>query len=206
MYPEQRQPLNDPTQQFAPVPQPGPYPSGQYAPSQYPPLPPAQGYYAPPVQAPPAPPVQAKSGGRARKVGAWILGGLVALFVIAGISGGRDDQPTTVTEVPAAVAGPAPAAPAAVEAAPAPEPAAPEGIGDGTHIVGVDIEPGTYRSAGATPGLFELCMWSTKDGPSSNSNIIDLGTANADEQQVVEIGSGVEAFESSGCDTWQRVE
>jgi hypothetical protein len=81
----------------------------------------------------------------------------------------------------------------------------PAGIGDGTHIVGVDIQPGTYRSAGATPSFIELCMWSTKSGASSNSNIIDIGSANADEQQVVEIGRGVKAFESNGCEPWEKI-
>jgi hypothetical protein len=210
MQPERQQPLDNRTDQFPPVPPAGHYPSGQY------PQPPPHGYYAPP--APAAQPEPPRTG-RGRKALRWIVGGFVALFVIGSITGPRDDEQATVTEVPAAAAVPAvdaPAAPAAEvtpapealapEASTAPQLAAPEGIGEGTHIVGVDIEPGTYRSSGATPGLFELCLWSTKDGPASNADVIDFGTANTDERQVVEIASDVGAFESSGCEPWQRVE
>lgn len=93
--------------------------------------------------------------------------------------------------------------PAVVEPAAEPEV---EGIGNGTHLVGPDIAPGTYRSAGAQEGFFELCIWSTRVGASTNSDIIDFGTANADDQQVVEIGEGVGAFETSNCEPWTLVE
>lgn len=77
--------------------------------------------------------------------------------------------------------------------------------GSGLFIVGSDIQPGLYRSTGAERGLFEFCSWSTNEGPSSNSDIIDFGTANADEPIVVEIGPEVGAFETSNCEPWTKI-
>ncbi|MDN5931012.1 MAG: hypothetical protein L0I24_08120 [Pseudonocardia sp.] len=169
---------------------------------RFPRINPAPPQYAPPPQpwpqqhrAPAPAPVEKKRTGR--KVLAWSAVALFALFVIAGVSGNRGSSPG-----PAASGG---AVPVVEGAAPAAVPGDDGTIGDGTHIVGVDIEPGTYRSSGAEAGLFELCAWFTKDGPSSNSGIIDFGTGNVDEAQVVEIGSGVKAFESQGCEAWTRV-
>jgi hypothetical protein len=123
--------------------------------------------------------------------GLAILGGFVLLGSCVAIAT-QDDPTMPVTENPPAVAQPVVEQPN-------------DTIGNGTHIVGTDIQPGTYRSAGAEPGIFELCVWSTLDGPSSNSNTLDFGTANADDQQVVEISESVGAFETSGCSPWERV-
>lgn len=136
-----------------------------------------------------------------------IAGTLGGLVVIGSCGAMVNPAPVPVPEIqsaPAAIS----SAPAPVPApAPAPvEPAVTEQITDGTWIVGVDIEKGTYRSTGAKPSIFELCVWSTKDGASSNSSVIDLGTGNKGDRQVVEIDDSVKAFETSGCDTWTRVE
>lgn len=169
-----------------------------------------------PPYAPFTPPPLPTPPPRKRHVGRWILGGvgaLVVLFIVIGsLNGGSTPASTTSAAattapapvIPAATVAPVVPAPAPVPV-PAPAPPAPKGIGDGTHIVGTDIERGTYRSSGAEPGLFEFCYWTTKAGASSNSKIIDMGSANADEQQVVEIGSGVKAFESNGCAPWTKV-
>ena len=85
------------------------------------------------------------------------------------------------------------------------DPVAPGTFGEGTQVVGVDVEPGTYRSTGAKKGLFEFCSWRTLAGPSDNSATLDFGTANADEPMVVEIGPEVGAFKSSNCEPWQPV-
>lgn len=80
----------------------------------------------------------------------------------------------------------------------------PSGIGSGTFIVGQDIQPGTYKSAGAEEGMFEFCSWSIQKGPNTNSGILDFGTANANEQMVVKIGKNAGAFTSSNCEPWVR--
>jgi len=109
---------------------------------------------------------------------------------------------SSTANTPRIIATPAPSPTGAVETR-APSPTGT--IGEGTYIVGVDIEPGTYRSTGAKKGLFEFCSWRTLAGPSDNSDIIDIGSANADEPMVVEIGPEVKAFKSSNCEPWQRV-
>lgn len=107
-----------------------------------------------------------------------------------------DASKTTPTASAPTYTAPTYTAQSAAEAVPS------EGIGDGTHIIGQDMEPGTYRSTGAKQGLFEFCHWATKSGASSNSDTVDFGTANANEPMVVEIGKNVKAFESSNCEPW----
>lgn len=163
-------------------------PRGPFVPPQGPPpVPPQYPAYAPP---PPPPPARKRTG---RKVLAWTGAVLLALFVVAGVAGNR----TSSSSAPAS-----PAPPVAVDVPAAAPPQYPATFGEGTYVVGVDIAPGTYRTAGAEPGLFEYCAWFTKEGPSSNSDVIDFGTGNAGEPQVVEIDESVGAFDSSGCETW----
>jgi len=78
-------------------------------------------------------------------------------------------------------------------------------LDDGTYIVGEDIWPGTYRSAGAVDSAFPFCFWSTNKGASTNSEVIDIGSAGVGEQQVVKIGKGVGAFDTSGCEPWEKI-
>lgn len=155
----------------------------------------------PPVP-PPFPPIVPRPR---RPVWPWIVGCLVLLLVIGiALSADTDSPPSDVVVVAPPAAGQdtgpdGPAAPAA--------PAAPpdDGIGDGTHIVGIDISPGAYRSPGARHGLFPFCSWSTHSGGSSNSPLLDVGTPGADEPQVVEIAGAVAAFRTIGCEPWRLV-
>lgn len=80
-----------------------------------------------------------------------------------------------------------------------------EGLGDGTWIVGSDIQLGNYRSAGARHGQPGYCAWTTRSGSAANSRIIDFGSANVGEQTVVEINAAVKAFTSANCEPWMKV-
>ena len=69
-------------------------------------------------------------------------------------------------------------------------------FGDGTHMVGDDIEPGTYTAPG---GAF--CYWERLSGTSGEfTDIIanDLG----DSQHVVTVDGGDVAFSTDGCGEW----
>lgn len=80
-------------------------------------------------------------------------------------------------------------------------PAAPGQIGEGTYEVGPEVAPGKYKSAGATPSAFQLCTWVVKG---SDGKVVDLGTANGEnEQQIVTLKAG-QTFESSGCKPWVK--
>lgn len=137
-------------------------------------------------------------------VGGLVLG-LIAVVVIGAFSG--DDEPET------AVAGPAPVVQIPVVQAelpnpadvppPAPPaaPAAPAGpvtsFGTGTHVVGEDIEPGTYK---ANPT--GTCYWARLSSTADEGDII----ANhlAEGPTTVTIKKGDAAFVSSRCGTWQK--
>ncbi|MCO7192298.1 DUF4190 domain-containing protein [Pseudonocardia sp. McavD-2-B] len=91
------------------------------------------------------------------------------------------------------------------EAAPSPEPAAPGSIpGTGTFLVGEEVEPGTYRST-PTERVMSWCYWSRL---SSLDGTVDSIIANdgGDGPKVVTISPSDRAFETSGCNTWERVE
>lgn len=134
-------------------------------------------------------------------VAAGILG-----FVIGAASASAPDKATTtsVSSTPAstvtvtATAVPVPADTVTVTAKAA-APAAPAGsiTSDGTFLVGADIKPGTYKSAGG-----DTCYWARlKD--LSGSGIIDNGIGAG--QQVVTVQASDKAFETRGCGEWRRV-
>lgn len=143
-------------------------------------------------------------------IGAFILG------VVIGTSGGSSadeagsvsaaSQATaTVTATPPAVTEPAatvtveaPApAPVTVTAAPVPDEPESSFDGDGTFVVGEDIQPGTYRNAGSSG-----CYWARLSGLSGAFGDIianDIG----DGPQVVQISPSDAAFETTRCGTWE---
>lgn len=164
---------------------------------------------------------QVAPGEQSRGPGAkgLLLGGigLVAGILFggaAGLAGGSamssDSAPTTVTETTTVestvgVAAPPPEAPA--EPAPPEDPAAPgdpaEGAatidGDGTYLVGADIEPGTYRSAGT-----DTCYWARLSGTSGNFEEIIANNFGAG-QQVVTIDPSDAALETTMCGSWEKI-
>ena len=72
-------------------------------------------------------------------------------------------------------------------------------FGDGTHMVGTDIEPGTYRNDGST------CYWERLSGLSGeDSDRIENDFVRG--QAIVEILPSDKAFKSQGCETWEMVE
>lgn len=80
-------------------------------------------------------------------------------------------------------------------------------IGEGTYLVGSDVQPGTYRSVGATTVMgFNFCSWRRlSDTSGESSAIIASGTGNAGEQQVVTIAATDRAFEVSGCEPFTKI-
>lgn len=75
--------------------------------------------------------------------------------------------------------------------------------GDGVFRVGVDVAPGTYKSAG--PSISgSMCSWSTHS--SVGVSMDDMVDGNASSGQLyANIPATVKAFETIGCQTWVRV-
>ncbi len=72
-------------------------------------------------------------------------------------------------------------------------------FGDGTWVVGQDIEPGVYRNSGDG----SLCYWERLSGLSREfGDIIANGVP--DGPTVVEISGSDVAFSSQGCGTWTQ--
>jgi hypothetical protein len=97
---------------------------------------------------------------------------------------------TTVASAPPSVVAAAPAVPlkAVYDDAPAAVPAGPKtSFGDGTWVVGEDIVPGNYKSAGAQSGLFEYCQITTHFDENAESSFLDWKNANADEPIRVKV-------------------
>lgn len=69
---------------------------------------------------------------------------------------------------------------------------------DGTYVVGTDIVPGTYTSAG--PVGTGACYWK-RLGNGATNNVID--NAMSKKPQVVQIEAGDKAFKTDGCQPWQ---
>lgn len=80
---------------------------------------------------------------------------------------------------------------------PPPAPAARRTFGDGTFMVGKDIQPGTYRTRSGTSG----CYWSRLAGFSGGIGDI-LANDNADDNAIVTIAPTDKGFQSVGCGTW----
>jgi hypothetical protein len=70
---------------------------------------------------------------------------------------------------------------------------------DGTFLVGTDIVPGTYSSAGSVGG--GTCYWKRLSSL-NGSDIID--NAMSSKPQVVQIEPSDTAFKTDGCQAWQQ--
>ncbi len=72
-------------------------------------------------------------------------------------------------------------------------------FGAGTYIVGVDVAPGTWRAAGATPA----CYWQRTAGFSHEFADV-LANEVGNTAPVVTIGPTDKGFASTACGTWTR--
>jgi hypothetical protein len=69
---------------------------------------------------------------------------------------------------------------------------------DGTYVVGVDIVPGTYRSAGGSS-----CYWARLNSLNTNDIIDNNGSAGP---QAVEISATDKAFQTEHCPSWHKAD
>ena len=72
---------------------------------------------------------------------------------------------------------------------------------DGIWIVGVDIQPGLYRSLDAEPG--RLCYYRRLDANGAEiSTLGDNFSSRGNGPQYVEVAPGDASLETSGCEMW----
>ena len=138
----------------------------------------------------------------------WILG-IVAAFVFGNMTGNAASTttPTSAASAPSL----RPAAPAnddtssaeTAEAAEAP-PSGPEAgtIPQGEWLVGDEVAPGRYRSAGAVEGIVELCSAATHD---ADGGVLEWKTGNVGEQVLINVTEGATTVSNSGCEPFTKV-
>jgi hypothetical protein len=150
----------------------------------------------------------------------WVVGGVVALFIVAAVAGGggedADDTVSTATteettapstdetpettapsddETPETTAPPTTTAPTTTAAPTTTTPPRPS-FGEGTQLVGTDVQPGIYISEGSGG-----CYWQRLSGVSGDFDDI-LANGNSNDQVVIEIAASDTAFDSSNCARW----
>jgi hypothetical protein len=135
----------------------------------------------------------------------WVLG-IVAAFVVGtgvGGAGSRTPAPSYATPAPQPPAAPAQAAPAVVEA-PAARSGPATSIGDCSGCeVGVDLEPGRYKTAGPDQSsIIPMCYWKRATNDSGELNAI-ISNQNIRGPGAVTVKNG-EFIEFSGGCTWTK--
>jgi hypothetical protein len=75
-------------------------------------------------------------------------------------------------------------------------------FGPGTYVVGSDIYPGVYRTAGPS-STFSCYRARLKDTSGEFSSIITNGSSQGQTTVTIKPSDG--AFETSGCKIWQKV-
>ena len=152
---------------------------------------------------PQRPPIQIKPAVRPRwKTPVIVAGCLIAGFVFGAAlprtsSPAADASPDRAVTVTA----PAPAAPAVAEPAPAEAPAGPlTTFGAGTWEVGVDIQPGRYKTTGPDESGLGCYYSRLETGDGSLGDIIDNNISQGPVTVTIQDTDGL--FETSGCAGW----
>ena len=105
----------------------------------------------------------------------------------------------TLTPSPTPTPTPVPTATAIPSPTPTPTPVPAQGFGEGTWIVGSDIQPGTYA---AGPGL-EFCSWKRLSGFSGDFD--DIIAIDISPRPIVTILATDAGFTSGGCNRWMPI-
>ena len=77
--------------------------------------------------------------------------------------------------------------------------------GDGTYVVGKDIEPGTYRTDGPQGGLVTNCYWARLSSTSGDLRDI-IANGNTMGRTTVTIAPTDKAFTTTGCNRWTKAD
>lgn len=156
---------------------------------------------------PPVQPVQPK-----RKRFGWLalIIAIACTFVVGSCTGamarGAGGTPSpTVTKTVTAKAAPADEKPAEEKPAEPAEEEAPAGLADGTYEVGVDVEPGRYKTV--VPDDSFGCYWARlKDDSGEFESIITNENGEPGSRMSVTIKKSDGFFESRNCGEWKRAD
>ena len=126
---------------------------------------------------------------------------LISALAIAACGSDDDSDGPDATPTPAETVEPGDATDApSPDATATTEPDGPAtSFGDGEHVVGTDIEPGTYRSSASTTSS-NSCFWQRLSGFGGMSDSITSRLVN--DRTVVTIVESDAGFFSQNCGTW----
>lgn len=156
--------------------------------------------------------------GEGRTWRTWQLLVVAAVALVVGITAGASTKTKTSTVSagagPAVTATEAPATspPTTARSTTTPAPTSPPTTagpktsfsGDGTYLVGKDIAPGTYRTAGPKQsGALGLCYWERDSDLSGNFSAV-IANDNLKGPGVVTIAATDKGFKTSGCQEWTQ--
>jgi hypothetical protein len=134
------------------------------------------------------------------------VSGLITTSVLAGCGGSGAPAAAKTVRTTATVDVPQPytVTPAVTVTVTAPPPGPKTAFaGDGTFIVGTDVQPGTYRSATPDSGNCYWALLSNLSGTGETGGII--ANNNSAGPSVVTITSGDMAITVTGCAPWTQV-
>ncbi|MFJ9250345.1 hypothetical protein [Streptomyces sp. NPDC101776] len=73
--------------------------------------------------------------------------------------------------------------------------------GDGTFLVGKDIQAGTYRSKGKNK---YGCYWARLSDTTGEGDAI-IANGNAEGPAIVKVSAGDRAFQTTDCKPWKKI-
>jgi hypothetical protein len=121
----------------------------------------------------------------------------IGMTIAANASNQSSAEPTPVVSASTAQNMPTPTPSPTAKPTPTPVPYA--HFGDGTFVVGKDIQPGTYRTREASPG----CYYARLKGFGGTVDDI-IANDNTDYPAIVTISRTDKGFESENCGTWTK--
>jgi len=131
-----------------------------------------------------------RSGGKTLSIAGTVLGSLVAVLAIAGYGSSGSiataiGSSLRVTTVPASGIGSLK-------------------YGDGTFLIGYDIAPGVYHTAGPIQDIRPNCYWERSSADAGDVSSI-IANDNSHGPVTVTIRRSDRSFKSNGCLPWVRV-
>ncbi|MEV6755336.1 hypothetical protein [Streptomyces sp. NPDC051214] len=137
----------------------------------------------------------------------FVIGAVIVAAATGGSGSGDSAEPSATITATETVAGsgepdssPKSSAPASEEQGDS------DGIpGDGTFVVGTEAEPGTYRTAGPADDVIDNCYWARLKSTSGAIGDI-IANGNTKGPATVTISPGDNAFQTTGCKDWKKVD
>ncbi|GAA3145852.1 hypothetical protein ACFQ0X_37505 [Streptomyces rectiviolaceus] len=140
-----------------------------------------------------------------------MAGFAVGAVIVAAATGGPDSgdgakSSATVTATETVTGSVKPESTSKPSASASKEGAVGDGIpGDGTFVVGAEIKPGTYRTAGPADNIIDNCYWARLKSTSGDVGDI-IANGNTKGPATVTVSPGDKAFQTTGCKDWAKVD